>query len=72
MAGNPLLNLLGMSQTALPGNTQSMIQRFMQFKNMFHGDPRQQIQQMLNTGQISQEQYARAVQMANELQKLLR
>ena len=31
-----------------------MIQRFMQFRQNFTGDPRAQIQQMLNSGQISQ------------------
>ena len=49
----------------------TMLQRFMQFKQSFQGDPRQQIQQMLNSGQISQQQYNNAVQMAQQLQKML-
>lgn len=67
---NQLFNLLG-GRSALPGNMQNILTRFQQFKNTFNGDPRQQIQQMLNSGQISQEQYNKAVQMANELHKLL-
>ena len=48
-----------------------MIQKFMQFRQNFTGDPRQQIQQMLNSGQISQAQYNQAVQMAQQLQSML-
>ena len=53
-------------------NIQGMIQRFQQFQRTFQGDPRQQIQQMLNSGQVSQEQYNRAVQLAQQLQGLLK
>lgn len=48
-----------------------MLQRFMQFRQNFQGDPRAQIQQMLNSGQISQAQYNQAVQMAQQLQQML-
>ena len=48
-----------------------MLQRFMQFRQNFQGDPRAQIQQMLNSGQISQQQYNNAVQMAQQLQQML-
>jgi len=48
-----------------------VLQRFNQFRNQFKGDPRQQIQQMLNSGQISQAQYNQAVQQAQMLQKML-
>lgn len=48
-----------------------MIQKFMQFRQSFQGDPRAQIQQMLNSGQISQQQYNNAVQMAQQLQSML-
>jgi vancomycin permeability regulator SanA len=38
---------------------------------MFQGDPRQQVQQLLNSGKVSQSQYNNAVQMANQLQRML-
>jgi len=60
---NPLYNQLN------PQN--NVLQRFNQFRNQFKGDPRQQIQQMLNSGQISQAQYNQAVQQAQMLQKML-
>ena len=49
----------------------NMIQKFMQFKQSFNGDPRMQIQQMLNSGQVSQAQYDKAVQMAQQIQSML-
>lgn len=66
---NPLYNLL--SGKALPNNVLNMITQFQDFKQNFKGDPKQMVQQMLNSGQISQEQYNQAVQMANELSKYL-
>ena len=48
-----------------------LLKRFMQFKQTFSGDPRAQIQQMLNSGRITQSQYNEAVQKANQLYKML-
>ena len=48
-----------------------MMQRFQQFQQMFRGDPKQQVQQMLNSGKVSQAQYNQAVQMANQLQRMM-
>ena len=50
----------------------NMLQRFMQFRQQFQGDPRQQVQQMLNSGRISQAQYDQAVQMANQLMNIMK
>lgn len=52
------------------GMTQ-MIQRFNQFRQNFRGDPRQQVQNLLNSGRVSQAQYNQAVQMAQQLQRLM-
>lgn len=45
--------------------------RFRQFQQTFKGDPRQQVEQMLRSGQVSQEQYNRAVQMANQFKSMM-
>lgn len=50
---------------------QAMLQRFQQFQQTFRGDPRQQVQQLLNSGKVSQQQYNNAVQMANQIQQML-
>lgn len=60
--------LFGMMQNQMPNN---LMQRFQQFQQMFRGDPRQQIQQMLNSGKVSQAQYNQAVQMAQQLQRMI-
>lgn len=49
---------------------QNMIRQFEEFKKTFKGDPQAKIQQMLNSGQISQQQYNMAVQKANMIKSL--
>lgn len=44
---------------------QNMMRQFEDFRKNFTGDPQAKIQQMLNSGQISQQQYNMAVQKAN-------
>ena len=56
----------------MPQNNMSgLMQRFQQFQQMFKGDPRQQIQQLMNSGRVSQSQYNNAVQMAQQFQKMM-
>ena len=61
--------LFGMMQSQGPLN--GLMQRFQQFQQMFRGDPRQQVQQMLNSGKISQSQYNQAVQTAQQLARMM-
>lgn len=61
---NPLFGMMQNSQN-------NLIQRFQQFRQMFRGDPNQQIQQMLNSGKVNQQQYDKAVQMANQFRQML-
>lgn len=49
----------------------SLIERFKQFQQTFKGNPQQQVQQLLNSGRISQSQYNQAVQMAQQFQKMI-
>lgn len=50
----------------------NMMQEFQKFKQNFHGDPKAQVQQMLSSGQISQEQFNKASQMANQMMKFMK
>ena len=52
-------------------NPMLLIQQFNQFRNSFRGDARQQVQQMLNSGKVTQDQYNRAVQQAQQIQRML-
>lgn len=63
---NPLYQMMGQQ---MPNN--NLLQRFQQFQQMFKGDPRQQVQQLLNSGKVSQAQYNQAVQMAQQLQQMM-
>lgn len=60
--------LFGMMQNQMPMN--GLMQRFQQFQQMFRGDPRQQVQQMLNSGKITQGQYNQAVKTAQQLARM--
>lgn len=49
---------------------QNMMQQFQQFRQNFKGNPQERIQQMLNSGQITQQQYNAAVQKANMIKSM--
>lgn len=68
---NPLFSMFG-GMNQMPNNSMmNLVQQFMQFKQNFNGDPKQQIQNLLNSGKVTQEQYNRAVQMAQQLQRMM-
>lgn len=52
------------------GPQNNFVAQFNNFKKSFTGNPRDQIQQMLNSGKISQAQYNQAVQKANQIRQL--
>lgn len=66
---NPLYSLF-QNQSHLP--MPDFLQKFLQFKNSFSGDPKQQVQQMLNNGQMTQEQFNQLAQTATQIQKELK
>ena len=53
------------------GNVFELIQRFQIFKRDFKGDPRQQVQDLLNSGRMTQEQLDQCTSMAQSLQNIL-
>lgn len=65
---NPLYQQMAPQAGPQMGN---LLQRFQQFQQMFKGDPRQQVQQLLNSGKVSQSQYNNAVQMAQQMQRMM-
>lgn len=71
---NPLLNLLGgQSPNSAPqgNNMFVMIQKFLQFKNQFQGNPKDKVMEMLNNGTISKEQFEQASQLAKQLESMI-
>ena len=72
--GNPLFNLLGGGnpfQGTPFGNALNLVQQFQQFRNSFRGDPRQQVQNLLNSGKMSQDQFNQLQSMASQFRKML-
>lgn len=69
---NPLFNELGGGMHQLPGGMQNMLNAFQQFKATFSGNPQQQVQQLLNSGRMSQQQYNQLSQMAQNLMQFLK
>lgn len=53
-------------------NGNQFLNRLNELKRSFNGDPNQYIQQLLNSGKVSQQQYNNAVQMANQILKNMR
>ena len=62
---NPILN----PQQSNP-NMDSFLQQLNQLKQR-GGDPNQQIQQLLNSGRVSQQQYNVAVQQAQQIIRMM-
>lgn len=52
-------------------NFQGLVNEFIKFKNSFQGDPQQMVQQLLQSGKMSQAQLNYLQSMAFELQKVL-
>lgn len=67
--GSSLFNMFGRQ----PNNNgfYNMLNNFKKFKQTFSGDPRQQVQQLLNSGQMTQEQFNQLSQAATQFQQML-
>ena len=68
---NQLFNMLGGNNQGPFANMQGMIQRLNQFRQSFNGDAKQQVQQLLNSGKMTQNQYNQLSQLATQIQNML-
>lgn len=60
--------LFGYSSPQPPmGNFMNMMQKFNQFRQMFQGNPQQTVQELLNSGKMTQEQFARYKAQAEQM-----
>lgn len=53
-------------------NPMQMIQAFNQFRQSFTGDPKQEVERLVRSGRISQNQLNQLQNMAAEFQRLLK
>ena len=54
------------------GNFRNMMSQFNQFRNTFQGDPRQQVQQLLDSGRMTQQQFNDLQAAARQIQNMMR
>ena len=52
-------------------NPMQMLNEFMRFKNSFRGDPQQKVQELINSGQLSQQKLNELQGMARQFQQTL-
>jgi hypothetical protein len=70
MMNNPFMAALGGGQGPM-GNFSQMVQQFSQFKANFKGDPKAEVEKLLQSGKLSQAQLNQLQQMAKQFQQLL-
>lgn len=71
---NPLFQALGGQMPGPMGQFQRMMQlfqQFQQFKASFQGDPQQEVQKLLQSGKMSQQQLNQLQEMAKQIQSLM-
>ena len=69
---NPLFNAIGGAQ--MPGTVgqfQNMVQQLRQFQQTFQGDPKAEVEKLVQSGKISQQQLNQMQQMAVQFRQLL-
>jgi hypothetical protein len=54
------------------GNIANLLSKFNQFSSTFSGNPEMRVKQMLQNGQMSQEQFNEIAQMANQLYRFIK
>ena len=67
---NPLFNQLNGGRPPMNNGFANMMRQFGEFKRTFQGDPKQKVQELLDSGRMTQSQYAELCQMANQFRDL--
>lgn len=65
--GNPLFNQFNNQNNGIS----DLINQIQDFQRMFKGDPKQEVERLLSTGQMSQQQFNQFAQIANQLKPFL-
>ena len=63
---NALFNALG------GNNMSNLVQQIKQFQQTFKGDPKAEVERLVRTGQMSQEDFNRYAQTANQLMQMFK
>lgn len=71
---NPLFQTLGGGMPPMPGpmgNFAQMMQQFNQFRANFQGDPKEEVEKLLQSGRMSQQQLNQLQGMAQQFMQFL-
>ena len=66
---NALFNALGGQS---PNNITSIVRQIKQFQQTFKGDPKTEVERLVRTGQMSQADFDRYAQTANQIMQMLK
>lgn len=69
---NPFAVLGGGNMPGPLGNFQQMMTQFQQFKQTFQGDPKAEVEKLLQSGQINQQQLDMVQGLAKQFESFLR
>lgn len=72
MGLSSLFNMFGRQQPPVNSGFANMMSQFNQFKQNFQGDPKAQVQQLLDSGRMTQEQFNQLSQAATQFQNFMR
>lgn len=67
---NPFYQAMGGNVNPL-GNFWQLVQKFQQFKTSFQGDPKAEVEKLLQSGKLNQQQLNQLQQMAKQFQSLM-
>ena len=65
--GNPLFNQFNNQNNGIF----DIVNQIQDFQRMFKGNPKQEVERLLSTGQMSQQQFNQFAQIANQLKPFL-
>lgn len=68
---SPLFNMLGGNTGGNYSPFMRMLQQFQQFRQSFQGDPKAEIEKLLQSGKINQQQLNQVQALAAQFQKML-
>lgn len=71
---NPLFQALGGNRPMMSGpmgNVMQMMQQFNQFRSSFQGDPKAEVEKLLQSGQMSQQQLNQLQGMAQQFMQMM-
>lgn len=66
---NPLMQFIGNAPAS--NDMLRFIQQFNQFRSMYKGNPKEQVEHLLKSGQMSNAQFEQLKNMANQLVQML-